>query len=281
MVVQVAKQKGCDVDHRNMKGLTPLLLACRNGHLSTARILVQEGGASPSIRDLDNFMTAAELIQKSGHYLESDLKFLYPVSRKKSYYRHQREERGMKTLSDYLSGPSSTSNTFTVNTTERDSGRLLPPISPSPHPPPSPSSSMFDVPSHPPTSSVSTAFRKKSLVPLAHRKPLANAPKLSFSRDFRADLYCSRSLKKRHLYVSPNRLSNCYHAGSLEPIAGDPLERINHTTKAVDNDIDGVETSRTLVERGPRVARGGGMEGGRGGGGGRKGSKHKSLPPLQ
>ena len=280
MIVQVAKQKGCDVDHRNMKGLTPLLLACRNGHLSTACILVQEGGASPTIRDLDNFMTAAELMQKSGHYLESDLKFLYPVCRKKSYYRHQRQERGIRTLSDYLSGPA---NAFTIiESTDRDTGscsssRPLPPISPSPHPPPSPSRSMFDVPSHPPPS-VSTPFRKKSLLPLAHRTPLANrTPKLSFSHDFKSDLYRSRSLKKRQLYVSPNRLSNCYHAGSLEPIAGDILERISHaSTKAANG--DGVETSRKTVEHRARGIRGG--RGGGGGGGGEGKGKHNSLPPL-
>ena len=94
--------QGAPIDHRNMRGLTPLLIACRNGHLSVARILVTKGGASPKIRDLDNFMTAAELMKKSGPFSESEIKFLFPASRKLSHYRKQCQQKGIKTLSHFL-----------------------------------------------------------------------------------------------------------------------------------------------------------------------------------
>lgn len=247
-----------------MKGLTALLLACRNGHLSAAQILVQEGGASPSIRDLDNFMTAAELMKMSGDYLESDLKFLYPVSRKKSYYRQQRQAKGLKTLSDFLSPSGSTPNVFKTSdcepiASEHDSvclPRLS--ISPSPHAAPNSSSSMFDIPS---TTSLPNPFRKKSHLPPPTLRGPHSKPKLSFSHDYKSDLYRSRHLKQRQLYVTPNRQSNYFHAGSLQPLPGNPLERINQATQAM-------EKSETAVTQ--RERKRSGWKG-----------KHKTLPPLQ
>lgn len=239
-----------------MKGLTALLLACRNSHLSAARILVQEGGASPSIRDLDNFMTAAELMKMSGDYLESDLKFLYPVSRKKSYYRQQRQAKGLKTLSDFLSPSGSIPNVFKTSdheliASEHDSvclPRLS--ISPSPHAAPNSSSSMFDIPS---TTSLPNPFRKKSHLPPPSLR--GAKPKLSFSHDYKLDLYRSRHLKQRQLYVTPNRQSNYFHAGSLQPLPGNPLERIHQATQAMEKrDTAGTQ---------------------------KRGGKHKTLPPLQ
>ena len=255
VIVLAAKKQGCDIDHRNMKGLTALLLACQNGHLSTARILVQEGGASPNIRDLDNFMTAAELMQKSRDYLESDLTFLFPVSRKKSYYRRQRQERGIKTLSDYLSESESTSNVS--KSTERDSAclqRLS--VSPSPH---KASRSMFHIPSASnPPAVPSSPFHKKSILPPVHRPPPIPKPKLSFSHDYKSDLYRSHYLKKRQLYVTPNRQSDGFRAGSLQPIPGNPLERIQQATQAESRgEVTTVSSGR-----------------------GRK-EKHQGLPPLK
>ena len=262
-IVLAAKAQRYDIDHRNIKGLTALLIACQKGHLAAARVLVQEGGASPSIRDLDNFMTAAELMQRSGHYLESDLKFLYPVSRKKSYYRHQREEKGLKTLSDYLSPSGNTDSLTNVfickSSTEKDSGHLprLSHVSPSlavmtqntPH-------SMFDIPSGMSRPPPSPSLRKKSLLPPPHR-PHVN-PELAFSRDFKSDLYRSRYLKQRQMYISPNRQSACFHEGALQPLPDDnPLERISQAVE---------KRSREEAARGMR-------------GGGR--DKHRSLPPLQ
>lgn len=258
MAVQATRKQGYDIDHRNMKGLTALLLACRNGHLSAARILVQEGGASPSIRDLDNFMTAAELMTKSGDYLESDLKFLHPVSRKKSYYRRQRQEKGLKTLSDYLS-PSVPSGS-SLKTSDQESSEhdlvSLPRLSvaPSPYAAPSSSGSMFDVPS---TQPLSNPFRKKSHLPLpAHRRQ----PKLSFSHDYKSDLYQSHHLRQRQLYVTPNRQSNFFHTGSLQPLPGDPLDTCRLS--------QAIEKADTVGK--PDESKRGGWKG-----------KHKTLPPLQ
>ena len=263
MIIQAAKKQGCNIDHRNVKGLTALLLACQNSHLSTARILVQEGGASPSIRDLDNFTTAAEWIQKSGHYSESDLKFLFPVSRKKSHYRQQRQEKGIKTLSDYLGmGPSPTA--FTVSDlTERDStNKQIPQRLSSPA---STSHSMFDIPlssslAAPPT--ISSPFRKKSTLPPVSRK----GPKLY---DFKLDLYQSRYMNKRQLYVSPNRKSGCFHMGSLEPLSGDPLERISLASSKAELGRNEESRQTTVGARSTSSVRG------------EKKGKYKSLPPLK
>ena len=254
-----------------MKGLTALLLACQSGHLSTARVLVLEGGASPSIRDLDNFTTAAEWMQRSGKYSEEDLKFLVPASRKKSYYRRQRQEKGIKTLSDYLSsgqGQSGGRNVFTISeSTELDSLGELPRLPPSTQNSTNHQSrSMFDMPATTltrlaPQPSLSSPFRKKSTI-LPRIKSSDKKPNLSFSHDYRSDLYRSRYLKQRQVYVTPNRQSEGLHTGSLEPLPGNPLERISHNRSLFETEKDG----RDEVSGGRR-------------GGGRK-VKHNSLPPL-
>ena len=257
LMVLATKQQGTDIDHRNMRGLTPLLISCQRGHLSAARVLVQEGGASPSIRDLDNFTTAAEWMQRSGLYLESDLKFLFPVSRKKSYHRWQRQERGIKTLGDYLSTNSATPATdvfsFRESTKfERSSAGQLSP-SPSPNQAQSPSRSMFDVTALTAPPSLSP-FRKKSVLPR-----LPNKPNLSQSiPDFRADLYRSRHLKQRQMYVAPNRQSGGYHSGALQPIACKSLERVSQNQGQESAGRDGGQQTHF-----------------------RRGNKHTSLPPIE
>lgn len=295
-LIQAVKHQRCDlIDHRNIKGLTALLLACQRGHISTAKILVQEGGASPSIRDLDNFTTAAEWIQKSGHYSENDLKFLYPVSRKKSYYRRQRQEKGIKTLSDYLSlGQGQLGgNVFTINeSTGQDlSGfpQLAQPLSsqsltPRHHSTPSPSRSMFDIPPVTTntttipiqqTSSLSSPFRKKSII-LPHIRPSNKKPNLSFSHDYKSDLYHSQYLKQRQRYVTPNRQSDGFHRGSLQPIPGDQLERIsgnNHLSipgkkNRCHHHSDDDENETSLIDSNKRSGRD------------KLKGKHRILPPL-
>ena len=255
-----------------MKGLTALLLACQRGNLSAARILVQEGGASPTIRDLDNFTTAGEWMKRSGCYLESDLKFLFPVSRKKSYYRRQRQERGIKTLSDYLSSESESDNSsvftgreFTMS--ERNVfGDRSTKLSLSPSPIQATSRSMFAIPSSTncltalPSLSPSSLspFRKKSILPRLPNKPMPLEP----SPDFKTELYHSRHLKQRQVYVTPNRQSGGFHTGALQPIPGDPLEKI----------------SRNVVQT--QTGGGGGRERGELVHGGKRGGKHRILPPL-
>ena len=92
------------VDERNMRGLTPLLVACQNNHLECARVLVMHGNANPMLRDLDHFMSPLDWIQSSSltWYSKQDLEFLSPRMRKKNYYRQQRKLKGTKILSDYL-----------------------------------------------------------------------------------------------------------------------------------------------------------------------------------
>lgn len=92
------------VDDRNMRGLTPLLIACQNNHLECARILVVHGNANPMLRDLDHFMSPMDWIQSASMtwYSKQDLEFLSPHMRKKNYYRQQRKLKGTKILSDYL-----------------------------------------------------------------------------------------------------------------------------------------------------------------------------------
>ena len=273
-MVQSAKQQGCDIDHRNMKGLTALLLTCQRGNLSAARILVK-GGASPTIRDLDNFTTAGEWMKRSGCYLESDLKFLFPVSRKKSYYRRQRQERGIKTLSDYLSSESESDNSsvFTGREFTKSDRNLFGDrstklsLSPSLIQAASPSRSMFDIqsstncltalPSLSPSSSLSP-FRKKSILPRLPNKPKP----LESSPDFKTELYHSRHLKQRQVYVTPNRQSGGFHTGALQPIPGDPLEKISQQTQTGGG---GGRERGDLVHGGKR--------------GGKRG-KHRILPPL-
>lgn len=272
-MVHSAKQQRCDIDHRNIRGLTALLIACQRGHLAAARILVQEGGASPTIRDLDNFTTAGEWMKRSGHYLESDLKFLFPVSRKKSYYRQHIQQRGIKTLSDYLSSESeSNTSVFTVRESTKSErigdGSTKCSLSPPPIQTAGPTRSMFDIPSSnhfsalPSLSSSSSSlspFRKKSILPRLPSKP---KPQISSSPDFKSDLYHSRYLKQRQVFVTPNRQSGGFHTGALQPIPGDHLDRISHSL-----------VQQTKVEDD-------GREGQVGGGRGRKRGKHKSLPPL-
>lgn len=82
------RRRGLDVDKCNMRGLTPLLAACQRGHLESARILVEVGGASPSIRDLDNFMTAADWMRLSGRCSSPEMAFLSTSSRRKRRHHH-------------------------------------------------------------------------------------------------------------------------------------------------------------------------------------------------
>lgn len=263
-IVMAARAGGCSIDHRNIQGLTPLLIACQSGHLSVARTLVCDGGASPSIRDLDNFMTPADWMRRSGLYSESELKFLFPVSRKRSHYRQQRQMKGIKTLSDYLSsgGTDSTPNVFSISNSGGQNPTHLPRLSPSPSPrvASSPSQSMFDIPPAPrPPPSPSL---RKPLLPHTHK----SAPKPFVQHDFKSDLYRSPYLTKRQLYIQRNRQSEFFHEGALQPLPGNPLERVS-----------------MVMERRVEGGGGGGAGGEVGGRGGKVGGKgkHHSLPPLE
>ncbi len=244
------KTRKLDVDKRNMRGLTPLLIACQEGNVQCARVLVLEGGASPKIRDLDNFMTAEEWMRSSGVSCSSpELTFLSPATRKRNYYRKQRQLKGMKTLSDYplpvdldKKGSTSTPNTFCVRQeVERDGIRqkgnpVLPGIvdtspaqvrsfsliSHSGPSPSSPSKSMFDFSGTKPDPPLSLPH-KKAAVPI--RRPLSK-PEVPFSM-VKADLYHSPYLAQRQCYLSRDRRSEYYKRGSLQPLDFNAREKLS------------------------------------------------------
>ena len=267
-LVTATRAAGCDIDHRNIKGLTPLILASQNGRLGVARILVSEGGASPSIRDLDNFMTPLDWLRQGGQYLESEVAFLLPASKKRSRY-HQTKR--VQTLTDYMPGGTGGSprNTFTVSS-GRCSTPRLPKIStflsPSPQTMLNRTCSMFDFPPS------NTPPQIKKLLP---PRPLKNVDSKTENR-FDCDLYQSTYLKKRNHYLHRNHRSEFYHEGSLKPISGGHLEQSDQDT---DKREEGQR--RGGGGGGGRGGRGGGG-GGRGGGGGEevKGRKFHSLPPI-
>ena len=87
------------VDHKNMRGLTPLLIAAQNSHLEAARVLVEKGKASVTIRDLENFMTPEDWMRETSCYSTGELSFLSPKTRRK------RTRKEVKLLSDFLNDP--------------------------------------------------------------------------------------------------------------------------------------------------------------------------------
>ena len=55
---------GLDIDTRNSLGYTALLLALKNGHFVSGHILLKRAEASPSLRDNEVFLNAAEWAQR-------------------------------------------------------------------------------------------------------------------------------------------------------------------------------------------------------------------------
>ena len=212
------------VDQKNMRGLTPLLIAAQNGHLEVAKILVEKGKASLTIRDLDNFMTAEDWMKQTSFYSPSDLSFLSPRM------RHKRSKKGIKTLADYLSNDelestgSSSPNVYEFRldgASSHQSSITLPHIT-SHHDPIGGKSakSMFDLPS--------LATSKQSTTPsFSHGKPvpltrLSNDRHPTLTKSPKADLFQSNYLRKRKTMLGPIRRSKFYSEGSLEPLSSKP-----------------------------------------------------------
>ena len=65
MLVDVVVQYGMQIDTRNSLGYTPLLLACKYGHFTSAYILLTDGQASPTLRDNEFFLNAQDWVLKS------------------------------------------------------------------------------------------------------------------------------------------------------------------------------------------------------------------------
>ena len=97
-LVETFRDNNLDVDKRNIKGLTPLLIACQSGFIECAKVLVMEGNASPRIRDLDTFRDAKQWAALTTNN-QSAIEFLSSKALKRNRISSLRKP---KILSDYL-----------------------------------------------------------------------------------------------------------------------------------------------------------------------------------
>lgn len=228
MMVREGKKKGVHIDHQNLHGLTPLLLAAREGHLVVAKVLV-EGGASLSKRDLEHFMTALEWMKLTGCYSAHELEFLNPSSKKRNFYRRERMKKGIKTLADFLpgiEGGADSPNVFSMQQ-EQEAAFLFPKLASktvSSALEEQPLRSMFDI-------SISKGHQQQSTVNTlsnARRRSSISFPAVS---SVKTDLYTSSYLSRRKSMLLKNSLSDGYHEGALAPISSSaPTQRDNTAT---------------------------------------------------
>lgn len=213
VLVREGKRKGGRIDHQNLQGLTPLLVAAREGHLVVARVLV-DGGASSSKRDLEHFMTPLEWMKLTGCYSAQDMEFLSPSSKKKDFYRRERMKKGIKTLADYLptvdeGGGMDSLNVFSMHQPEAASAFKFPslPIAASYEEPPM--KSMFDV-----------SISKTQQSPLTTHGNERRRNSISFPTvsSVKTDLYKSSYLSRRKSILFKNSLSDGFHSGALAPL---------------------------------------------------------------
>ena len=203
-VLQECQNCKVDVDQKNMRGLTPLLLATQSGHLEAAKILVEKGKASLSIRDLDNFMTPEEWMKCTSFYHASDLSFLSPKR------RHKHIKKKVKTLADYIKNDETQS-------AESSSIFKLPQITCTQNPNTSlsfGSKSMFDMPS---TRSMFDMPPTKSTKPFALSTPVPITSQTKFSID-----KLPRFQRVSKFKAVPRKGSKFYSEGSLEPLSSPP-----------------------------------------------------------
>ena len=234
-LVRVFKRQRASIDHQNHQGLTPLLIACQEGHLEVARILVNEGGASPTIRDLDHFMNAQEWMSMSGFFAEEQLAFLSPSGLKRSYYRKQRQLKGIRTLHDcvlshdHLEGNESP-NVFSLRRRSLEEKQThLPDLATT-----NSSSTTRHRSSHRqsvdgPKSMFGEASGKSMFdVPMVSKTPgyalgcpipqkQSSHSKTPF-QTVKSDLYSSSYLTRRKSFLSRNPRSGLYHSGALDPL---------------------------------------------------------------
>lgn len=209
VLVREGKRRGVHIDHQNLHGLTPLLLAAREGHLAAARVLV-EGGASSSKRDLDHFMTALEWMKLTGCYPAQELEFLNPSSRKRDFYRRERMKKGIKTLADFLptveeGGAADSPNVFALQQPEASHFQF--PTMPSNLTAEEPTmKSMFDIP-------ISKKQPGPSLTQGSQRR--INSISFPTVSSVKTDLYKSSYLSRRKSLLLKNSLSDGYHSGAL------------------------------------------------------------------
>lgn len=198
------------VDQKNIKGLTPLLIAAQNSHIEAARVLVEKGKASVTIRDLENFMTPEDWMKETSCYGLGELSFLSSKTRRK------RTRKEVKTLSDFINDSddhfefdTSSPNVFQFRV-EPDKFHL-PELNEQPSDW-SGSKSMFEVPQSKPIKLPSFSHRK--VVPLASQR---GKLKLSFDKLPSLPNYSVSSGNKS--YKAARRQSGFYCEGSLEPLS--------------------------------------------------------------
>ena len=225
-LVREARRAKRDIDHKNMRGLTALLVAAREGHVDASRILAEEGNASLTVRDLDNFMTAEEWLLDAG-YGEDEASFLSPKTR-----RRNRHRKVVKTLSEYIAeekesrpfGRSSKSGPIPSVFGERGRVNTLHYSSQSNSSEQQRKSSMFDFPSVGGT-------RKKS----STQNPFSLTQQRMHGGDMathKHGLFNSPYLARRNSFVSPNRTSQYYTEGALEPISSVDKHQIATATSS-------------------------------------------------
>ena len=222
------KRHKLPIDCKNMRGLTPLLLAAQNGHLQGAELLVEMGGASSTIRDLDNFMTAGEWLKQSSFCTADDIKFLSPL-----HIRHRKHKKRVKTLSDYLDDGLTASSSPDMYKLKHDLDKNsfnLPVIKShaQSHDPPASrkqfsntgTKSMFDLPT------IATSF-SSAISP--HDRTVPELRQVDGIPRSRAQ--ATNYLAKRKTFLNPNRRGKFYAEGSLEPLQSGPnpkkLSRMN------------------------------------------------------
>ena len=257
-LVREARRSKRDIDHKNMRGLTALLVAAREGHVDASRILAEDGNASLTVRDLDNFMTAEEWLLDAG-YSEDEASFLSPKTRR-------RHRRGVKTLSEYIAEEKETHTNGGVGKSgpipsvlgERGRIGTLHFTSQSyPSEQQRKSSSMFDFPP------AGGAMRKKS-------SSSQNLFSLNQSRARGSDipthkhgLFNSPYLARKNSFVSPNRTSQYFTEGALEPIS----------TTSEKHQLSASFSARPTIQRTHSIDEGTHAQS--------EFSQHPSLPPLR
>lgn len=201
-VLSASLKNRISVDHRNMRGLTALLIATQGSHLQAAKILVEKGKASLTIRDLENFMTPEDWMKETSCYNSSELFFLSPKM------RHKRNRKAIKTLSDYMNDDLPHTESPNVYEFDKSSSIKLPHIATSTGL--GLGRSMFEVASVK-QSPKSTALSLGRVVPLPQQtKFRLSAPLLlSTSSGSYHTVYGSKKAIRR---------SGFYSEGSLEPL---------------------------------------------------------------
>lgn len=227
MLVKEGKKCGPNVDHQNLRGLTPLLIAAKDGNLEAARVLVK-GGASLSKRDLEHFMNPLEWMKLCDCFSAEELDFLNPSGKKKNFYRQHRKKKGIKTLTDFfptLEDGSNSPNVFSMQRNELPGNSRQSFQFPRLHGPDADqedcaqAKSMFDIP----RASSKKQITSPSLSSTTTTACLGDRRRRSISfqsvSSVKTDLYKSSYLTRRQSLLLKNAQSEGYHSGALAPIA--------------------------------------------------------------